>query len=250
MSSRTTARLVAGTAALGAALLCSTVTADAALTAPQADAFFVSASGPISVAATPHSTYPPGGNVSVAALSVGPFASDNTVSANTTGDPSTGDATAEAQAENLALTLAGLGTLNLGAIDSKCTATPSGSNGTSSIASATFTTLLGTTTTVNIPNGAGSVDIAGGLATLKFFPSSTDTSTGVLTIDALQITLLHSTQTFTIAQASCGGAPAVNTNPSPMISAPVAAGAGAVAMVGGVVAMRRRKRGKSVVDGL
>ena len=249
MNSRSTARLVAGAAALGG-LLCTAVPAHAALSAPVADAFVVSSSGAVTVSPTPHSNYPgpPTNTQTVVGINVAPFASDATLTAKTSGSPSAGTSSAEAKAENLTVTLGPTASLVLGAIDTKCDATQSGANGSSSIASASFK-VLGVSTAINIPNVTTTISLPLSLGSLQFFPSSSD-SNGVLTEAALKITLLNGTQTLTIAQAQCGGAAPVIVNPTPMISAPVAAGAGATAVIGGVVYLRRRKSAKDTVSSI
>ena len=249
MTSRSTARLVAGAAALGG-LLCTAVPSHAALSAPVADAFMVSSTGVVTVSPTPHSNYPgpPTGPQTVVGISVAPFASDATLSATTSGNPSTGTSSAEAKAESLTVSLGSGVSLVLGAIDTKCDATPSGANGSSSIANASFK-VLGVSTAITIPNVTTTISLPAGLGSLQFFPSSSD-SNGVLTEDALKINLLNGTQTLTIAQAQCGGAQPVVVNPTPMISAPVAAGAGATAVIGGVVYLRRRKSAKDTVSSI
>jgi hypothetical protein len=246
MNSRTTARLVAGAAALGG-LLCTAVPAHAALSAPVADAFVVSSSGVLTVSPTPHSNYPgpPTGTQTVVGISVPPFASNATLTATTSGSPSAGTSSAEATAENLTVALGGVVSLVLGAVDTTCNATQSGAHSNSTIANAHFV-VAGIPATINIPNTPTTISLPANLGSLDFFPSSTDAN-GVLTADALTIHLLNRTQTLTIAQAQCGGAPPVITNPTPMISAPMAAGAGATAVIGGVVYLRRRKSGKAAV---
>lgn len=249
MTSRTTARLVAGAAALGG-LLCTAVPAHAALSAPVADAFVVSSTGAVTVSPTPHSNYPgpPTGTQTVVGINVVPFASNATLTATTSGNPSAGTSSAEATAENLTVTLGTGVSLVLGAIDTTCNATQSGSNGTSSIANASFV-VAGISTAINIPNVTTTISLPGTLGSLTFFPNSTDAN-GVLTEDALKISLLNGTQTLTIAEAKCGGAAPVVVNPTPMISAPVAAGAGATAVIGGVVYLRRRKSAKDTVSSI
>ena len=251
MNSRTTARLVAGAAALGG-LLCTAVPAHAALSAPVADAFVVSSSGAVTVSPTPHSNYPgpPTGTQTVVGVNVAPFASNGTLTATTSGSPSAGTSSAEATAENLTVTLGTGVSLVLGAIDTTCNATQSGANGSSSIANASFV-VGGISTAINIPNVTSTISLPLSLGSLQFFPSSSD-SNGVLTEDAIKITLGtgNLTQTLTIAQAQCGGAPPVVVNPTPMISAPAAAGAGAAAIIGGVVYLRRRKSSKDTVSSI
>ncbi|HET9168598.1 MAG TPA: hypothetical protein VFN97_04145 [Actinospica sp.] len=245
MNTRTTARLVAGAAALGG-LLCTAVPAHAALSAPVADAFMVSSSGIVTVAPTPHSNYPgpPTGLQTVSSIAVAPFASNSLLSANTTGDPTAGTSFAEAKADSLTVALGGLTSLVVGAVDTTCNGTPTGNSGNSTIASLAFK-VGPITTPITLSNVPTTISIPGGLGSIQTFPSSTNPTTGVLTNAALKINLLNGTQTLTVAQASCGGAPPVSVNPTPMVSAPAAAGAGAAAIIGGVIMLRRRRKGAS-----
>lgn len=250
MIPRTKARLAAGALALGG-LMCSALPAHAALASPQASAFVVQADalgGFAAVPATPSSAYPTGGTVTTAGIAVGPFASSATLTATTAGDPSTGTSSASATVEQLGVTLPLGNSIALTGINSTCNATPTGATGSGTIATGRVTLLglpginlaanAGKNTTVSVP----------GVATIVLNQQSTDTN-GVLTVNALHITLLGGAgANIIIGQAKCGGAPPVNINPTPMISAPVAAGAGATAAIGGVVMVRRRNRGKNVFD--
>jgi hypothetical protein len=248
MIPRTKARLAAGTLALGG-LMCSAVPAHAALTAPQANAFVVSATAigtTVAVPATPSSTYPPGGTNTVVGLSVGPFATDSTLTATTGGDPATGDANASATVEKLGITLPAGNSISLTGIKSTCTATPAGATGSGTIAGGTIS-VLGIPTTL-AADAAPNTTVNLAVAKIVLNEQTTDAN-GVLTVNAVHITLLGGAgANLIIGHAQCGGAPAVNTNPTPMISAPVAAGAGATAVVGGVVMVGRRRRGKNVFD--
>ena len=248
MNSRTKARLAAGTLALGG-LMCSAVPAHAALTAPQANAFVVSATAigtTVAVPATPNSTYPTGGTSTVVGLSVGPFATNSTLTATTSGDPSTGDAAASATVEQLGVTLPAGNSVALTGINSTCTATPSGATGSGVIAGGTIR-VLGIPTTLKA-NAAPNTTVNLAVAKIVLNEQTTDAN-GVLTVNAVHITLLGGAGAdIIIGHAQCGGAPASNVNPTPMISAPVAAGAGATALVGGVVMLRRRNGGKGMFD--
>jgi hypothetical protein len=248
MIPRTKARLAAGTLALGG-LMCSAVPAHAALTAPQANAFVVSATAignAVAVPATPSSTYPPGGTNTVVGLSVGPFATDSTLTATTGGDPATGDANASATVEKLGVALPAGNSVSLTGINSTCTATPAGATGSGTIAGGTIS-VLGIPTTL-AANAAPNTTVNLAIAKIVLNEQTKDAN-GVLTVNAVHITLLGGAgANLIIGHAQCGGAPAVNTNPTPMISAPVAAGAGATAVVGGVVMVGRRRRGKNVFD--
>jgi hypothetical protein len=248
MIPRTKARLAVGAVALGG-LMCSALPAHAALTAPQANAFVVSATAigtAVAVPATPDSTYPTGGTQTVAGLSVGPFATDATLTATTAGDPSTGTSSASATVEQLGVAIPGA-SIALTGINSTCNATSTGATGSGVIAGGTVT-VLGVPTTLAANAAPNTTVSVPGIATIVLNQQTTNAN-GVLTVDALHITLLGGAGAdIIIGQAQCGGAPPVTTNQTPMISAPVAAGAGATAVVGGVVMVGRRRRGKSVFD--
>jgi len=249
MIPRTKARLAAGTVVLGG-LLCTAIPAHAALTTPQANAFVVSAGAIgnlVAVPPTPTSSYTPGGTTTTLGLAVGPFATNATLTAKTSGDPSTGDASASATVENLGVTIPGA-TIALTGINSTCNATPAGATGSGVIASGSVKLPLLPAITLKAGAGPNTGVSIPGIASIVLNQQSTD-SNGVLTVNAVHITLLGGAgANLIIGHASCGGAPAVNTNPTPMISAPVAAGAGATAVVGGAVMLRRRNRGKNAFD--
>jgi len=252
ISPRTKARLAASAIALGG-VLCTAMPAHAALTSPEANAFVVSATAIgnlVAVPPTPTSTYPPGGTTTLVGLAVGPFATSSTLTADTSGDPGTGTSHASATVEQLGVTLPLGVSVALTGVNSTCNApaTPGVATGSGVIASGAVD--LPILPDVNLaanaaPNTAVNIP---GVASIVLNEQSTD-SDGVLTVNAVHITLLGGTAgDIIIGHAECGGAPPADTNPVPMVSAPVAAGAGATAIVGGVVMLRRRNRGKSVFD--
>ena len=251
MNPRTKARLAAGTVALGG-LMCTALPAHAALLpSPQSSAFVVSADALGTFAAvppTPVSSYPTNpGPVTDLGLAVGPFATDATLTANTAGDPSTGDDSASATVENLGISLPLGNSIALTGVNSTCNATPAGATGSGLIAGGTIT-VLGVPTTLKA-NAAPNTTINLAVAKIVLNQQTTDPATGVLTVNAVHVTLLGGAgANIIIGQAKCGGATPITTNQTPMISAPVAAGAGATAAIGGVVMVRRRNRGKSVFD--
>ncbi len=204
--------------------------AHAALTSPQANAFVVSADAIgnlVAVPPTPTSTYPSGGTNTVVGLSVGPLATNATLTAKTTGDMSTGASSASATVENLSVNLGGLATVSLTAINSTCTATapPAAATGSGTIASGSVK--LPILPAINLAaNAAPNTTVAvPGIASIVLNEQSTD-SNGVLTVNAVHIKLLGgAAANVIIGHAQCGGAPATNTNPTPMISAPKQAAA-------------------------
>lgn len=242
MTSHTFRRLATGTAALGTAVLCGMAPAHAALTSPVANAYVVSANvaSLVVVPPTVTSTYPPGGANSLAALNLGPI-NAKVLQAATSGNPSTGTSSAGAGVAGVAVNLGGLATLNAGAVQATCTATPNGATGSASVAnlSATIANLL--PTALNVPiNPAPNTTVAiPGIASITLNEQSTDAN-GVLTVNAIHVTGLNGAlANVVIGHAQCGGAPA--TQAVSMVNPGVAAGAVALAGVGGVVALRRRK---------
>jgi len=247
MSSRTRRRLAAGAAVLGG-LVCAAAPAQAALTSPQADAFVVSANAFgnfAAVAPTPHSTYPSGGTVTVLGLNVGPIATNATLTATTGGDPSTGNSSASATVDNLSVNLL-VASLAVTGVNSTCTATPSGATGSGTIATGSVKGPLGTTLVTlaanAAPNTAVTIPLIGSVVLNE---QSTD-GNGVLTVNAVHIKVLPTLNAadVVIGHAQCGGAPPVQ--PTPMVSAPIAAGTAAMAVTGGVVYLRRRNQAKGV----
>ncbi|MFE7558630.1 choice-of-anchor P family protein [Kitasatospora sp. NPDC057500] len=243
-------RFLAGSA-LAAALLTSVAgPAYAALTSPEAYAYVVSADAFGSLASvppTPTSTYPPGGTTTLAGLSAGPFATNDTLTATTAGDPTTGTSSASATVDSLGIDFGPLGSAALTGINSTCTATPSGATGSGTIASGTVTLPFPlppvslqanapANTTVSIP----------GIGTAVLNEQTTDAD-GVLSVNAVHFTLLPALNgaNLIIGHAECGGAsPAV---PIPMINAQVASATGATVLAAGlgIVYLRRRNSGNA-----
>lgn len=245
MRTITRRRLAAGAAVFGAAL-CGATPAHAALTTPQANAYVVSADAIgsiIAVMPTPNSTFAPGGTTTLAGISAGPFASSSTLTSTTSGDPTSGTSAASATVQSLTANLGALiGSLSVTGVNSNCNATPSGATGSGVIASGTITALglLPITLQANASPNTG-VNVPG-IGSLVLNEQATDPTTGVLTVNALHLTLLSSLggANVVIGHVSCGGTPP--TVPTPMISAPVAGGTTAAAAFGGVVYLRRRRR--------
>ena len=245
MSSRTRRRLAAGAAVLGG-LVCAAAPAHAALTSPQANAFVVQANAfgnSAAIAPIPVSNYPSGGTVTVVGLNVGPIATNATLTATTAGDPTMGTSSASATVDNLTVN-ALVASIAVTGVNSTCTAGPNGATGSGVIASGTVKSPLGVTlvtlaanaspnTTVNVPL----------IGSVVLNEQSTD-SNGVLTVNAVHIKILPTLNAadVVIGHAQCGGAPPVQ--PTPMVSAPIAAGASAMALTGGVVYLRRRNQAK------
>lgn len=243
MSTRSRRLLAAGAAVVGG-VLCATTPAHAALTSPQAQAYVVSATALGTLAAvspTPLSTYPPGGTQTVVGLNAGPFATNSTLTSTTAGDPTAGTSSASATVDQLNLNL-GVATGAVTGVNATCNATPSGATGSGTITGGSLTAPLlpPLTLTANAaPNTALSIP---GVLSVVLNEQSTD-SNGVLTVNAVHITLLGGTGgDVIIGHAQCGGALPVQA--TPMISPEVGTSAAAAMAVGGVVYFRRRNRGQ------
>ena len=246
MSSRSRRRIAAGAAVLGG-VLCTAMPAHAALTSPVASSYVVSATAIgnlVAVPPQPSSTYPPGGTNTLANLTLGSITTNSLMTATSGGDPSTGDASSSATGDHLGVSLGGLASLTFTGINSTCTATPSSTTGSGLITGAVLDVAgVKTTLTVNEAPNSG-LTLPGGLGSLVFNQQST--TNGVLTVNAVHLTLAGGAgANVIIGQATCGAAPPVL--PTPMVSAPIAAGTSAAALAGGVVFMRRRN-GKSLLD--
>jgi hypothetical protein len=251
MSSRTRSRVAVGAAVLGG-LLCNALPAHAALTTPESTAYVVSADaigGILAVAPIPTSAFAPGGTNTVIGLHAGPFATDSALTATTAGDPTTGDSSASATVDSLALDFGALGSAALTGVNSNCTATPAGATGGGVIAGGTVTVLgLPIALAADAAPNTG-VNVAG-LGSIVLNEQSTDAD-GVLTVNAFHLTLLPALggANVIVGHVTCGGAPPVVE--TPIVATPIAAGTSAAALAGGVVFMRRRRRssnGKSVFD--
>lgn len=190
--------------------------APAANTTPQAEAYVVAAEalgGLVAVPPTPDSKYPHGGTVTVAALNLGPIATDATLSATTAGDDKAGTASASATAEHLTLTVPLVGALDVTGVQATCNApaAPGDATGTAVIATATFTPVQPAAplppvppVTITIPAGKNQTVTVPGLGSIVFGKQTTD-GDGNLTVEAADITLTGG-QEVVLGYAECGGA--------------------------------------------
>ncbi|MFD8593997.1 choice-of-anchor P family protein [Kitasatospora sp. NPDC059646] len=244
MTTVSTRRRVLAGAALAAGLFCSTAPAFAALTSPEATAYVVSAdalNGAAAVPPQPLSTYPPGGTVTEIGLTVGPFATNSTLTATTAGDPAAGTSSASATVDQLGITFGPTLTAALTGVSATCEATPSGATGNGVIASGTVTVLgVPTTLQANAPVNTG-VTVAG-LGQLVLNEQSTDAN-GVLTVNAVHFTLLPALggANVIVGHVECGGAPPAGTVPMINTKVGVIGGSLAAATVLGTAYLRRRR---------
>ncbi|MFJ5926359.1 choice-of-anchor P family protein [Kitasatospora sp. NPDC092948] len=238
----TRTRVLAG-AALAAGLFCSAAPAFAALTSPEATAYVVSAdalNNNVAVPPQPLSTYPPGGTQTEIGLTVGPFATNSTLTSTTAGDPTLGTSSASATVDQLGLTLGPGLTGDVSGVQATCNATPNGATGNGIIASGTLTVLgIPTTLEANAPKNT-SVTVPG-LGDLILNEQSTDAN-GVLTVNALHLTLLPTLggANVIIGHVECGGAPAATAVPMVNTQVGLIGGSLAAATVLGSVYLRRR----------
>ncbi|MGW4380258.1 choice-of-anchor P family protein [Kitasatospora sp. NPDC004531] len=240
VSTRT--RVLAG-AALAAGLFCSAAPAFAALTSPEATAYVVSAdalNGAAAVPPQPLSTYPPGGTQTEVGLTVGPFATNSTLTATTAGDPTTGTSSASATVDQLGLTFGPGLTGSLTGVNSTCDATPNGATGNGVIAGGTVT-VLGIPTTLQANAPVNTAVTVPGLGDLILNEQSTDAN-GVLTVNAVHLTLLPALggANLIIGHVECGGSVPVVTVPMVNTQVGVIGGSLAAATVLGTLYLRRR----------
>ncbi|MFJ9691551.1 choice-of-anchor P family protein [Kitasatospora sp. NPDC101183] len=244
---RTRTRVLAGTALTAVGLLAVGAPAYAALPAPAASAYVVSADAVgtlVSVPAQPASTYPSGGTSTLAGIHLGPFNTASVLTATTTGDPTAGTSSASSSVSAISLNLIAA-SASLNGVNATCTATPTGATGSGTITSGSVTVAL---IPINLPVGAApntGVSLPG-LGSVVLNEQSTDAN-GVLTVNAAHFTLLPTLNgaNVVIGHAQCGGAdPATAV---PMISPKVAAAGGGLAVAGlAALYLQRRRRAGSL----
>ncbi|MBO1414917.1 choice-of-anchor P family protein [Streptomyces sp. FH025] len=241
MSTRTSIRVLAG-ATLATGILATATPAFAALPAPQADAYVVSTEalgGMVAVAPSPESTYPSGGTQTLVGLNVGPVATTSVLTATTAGNPADGTSSASATVDKLGLNL-GVASVSLNGVNSTCTATPTGATGSGLIAGGTITVgLLPTNLQANAPaNTKVDIPLVGSIV----LNEQTTDANGVLTVNAVHITLLPSLNgaNLVIGHAQCGGAePAASV---PMINPTVAGASGGAVIAAALATVYVRRR--------
>lgn len=241
MRTRTRNRVLAASV-LAVGVLSVASPAYAALPAPVADAYVVSTealAGMVAVAPSPESTYPSGGTRTLVGLNVGPVATDATLTATTAGNPADGTASASAAVDRLGLNL-GVASVSLTGIDSTCRATPAGATGSGLIAGGSISVAgIPTNLQANAPaNTRVSIPLVGSVV----LNEQTTDADGVLTVNAVHITLLPSLNgaDLVIGHAECGGAePAAAV---PMINPSVAGMGGGVVLAGVLATVHVRRR--------
>lgn len=216
MRLRTGLRACGMAAALLGTALGAVAPASAANTTPQAEAYVVAVEalgGLVAVPPTPDSKYPHGGTMTVAALNLGPIATDATLTATTAGDDKAGTASALSAAEHLTLTVPLVGALDVTAIKATCDApaAPGEATGSGVLATATFTPVQPAAplpplppVTITIPTGKNQTVSVPGLGSIVFNKQTTDDD-GNLTVEAADITLTGG-QEVVLGYAECGGA--------------------------------------------
>lgn len=208
-----TLRVLAATGTVGALMLISASSAAAVDPGANSSAFGLSATnvlGLVDIAPTPQSICPQGSTESALPVSLGALGNVGVLNASTTCDSAAGTSTATGGAADVALLgVAGARTITADVISAQCSATapadPTGSTTVANlfIAGVRINVPVGSTTpqTINIP----------GVATVII--NEQTLSNGVLTVNALHITLLGGALgDIIIGQASCGpntAAPAI-----------------------------------------
>jgi hypothetical protein len=146
---------------------------------------------------------------------------------------------AAASVNGTAITLSAIASLTADAITSSCVYDPNTNTvtGASALTGAAFT-VLGIPTALAANPAPNTVVGIPGIATITLNRQTT-AGDGTLTVDALAVSLIGSTQTITISTSLCNQA---DLAPVPMMPAPVAAGALAAFVVGGTGLQLRRRR--------
>ncbi|MFI9627442.1 choice-of-anchor P family protein [Streptomyces sp. NPDC052042] len=247
MRIRTRNRVLASSALVAGALSVA-APAYAALPAPKADAYVVSSealAGAVAVAPTPHSTYPSGGTETLVGLNLGAFTTTSVLTADTEGNPADGTSKASAAVDKLGLDL-GVASVSLTGIESTCAATPSGAKGSGLIAGGSISVLgIPTNLQANAPaNTKISIPAVGSIV----LNEQTTDADGVLTVNAVHITLLPALNgaNLVVGHAECGGAEPAEA--VPMID-PTVAGATGGAAIAGVLATVYLRRRNAAADG-
>lgn len=204
-----TLRVLAATGTVGALMLISASSAAAVDPGANSSAYGLSVTGLLTIAPTPQSTCPPGSTESVLAPSLGALGSIGLINASTTCTSATGTSTATAGAADVAL----LGTaaapaISADLISAQCSATaPADPTGSTTVVNLRVAGVL-----VDVPVGSTTpITIDVPLVGTVIINEQT-LSGGVLTVNALHITLLGGVTDIIIGHVSCGpntAAPAI-----------------------------------------
>ncbi len=224
-------------AALGAVAATSLALAPVASAAPgQTSSTGLACGGLVTCGPFAASAFPAGpATNSVASAAVGTLLTTGVI--NTTANA--GGATASVA--DLNVRLSALRSLTATAVSSQCTvnSTSGAVSGSTSIVNGTVTVLTGTPITLATSPAPNSTVSVAGLATITLNRQTTAPD-GTLTVDAIYVQLLNSTQTITVASSVCGP----RVLPIPVVAPAVAVGGAAVAVVGlpalGMFLYRRR----------
>lgn len=239
-------RRIKGLAKAGASLslaggILAAAAGPAAAAAPN-EAYGAAASGLISVAPVDEATYPGTSPVTAATISITGLLTTGVVT------DTAGATSASSTIANVSATLSPLATLTADAVASSCTFdTNTGTvSGTTTITNGqVVVTGLGGTTIALAANPTPNTTVTvPGIATITLNRQTTATD-GTLTVDAIYVSLLGTTQTLTIGTSVCNAA---SVAPVPVLPGKaMAAGLGTLGMLGlgGVVyhVSRRRRRG-------
>jgi hypothetical protein len=197
----------------------------------------VDAAGLISAGPLAQSTFPGTSPNSLATVNVAGLITTGLV--NTTADATS----ASAQVANPAVTLSAVASLSAGAVSSSCSFDTNGGGvtGTSSIVGGNFT-VLGIPTALAANAAPNTVVGIPGVATVTLNKQTT-AADGTLTVNAIDVALIGSTQTLDIATSVCNAASLAPVPVLPGMALPIGLGALGVFGLGGLgFVMARRRR--------
>jgi hypothetical protein len=203
------------------------------------EAYGAAATGLINVSPLGLATFPGTSPVTVANVNIAGLLTTGIVT-------DTADATsASSTIANVAVHLSALATLRARAVTSSChfDANTGTVTGTSSIANGRVVLLNGLPITLNAAAGPNTTVTVPGVATITLNRQVT-ASDGTLTVDAIYVNLLNSTQTLTIAASVCNAASLAPVPVLPGAALPIGLGAIALLGLGGLgfqVSRRRRQ---------
>jgi len=193
------------------------------------EAYGAAATGLISVSPLAEATYPGTSPVTLAHLSIPGLLATDAVK-------DTADATsASSTIANPAVTLSALADVRADAVTSSCQFDPNTGmvTGTSGITNGRVTLLGSRPITLNAAAGPNTSVSVPGIATITLNRQVTAPD-GTLTVDAIYVSLLGSTQTLTLGTSVCNAASLAPVPVLPGLALPIGLGALGLLMVGGM----------------
>ena len=233
---------VAASASLVAGAIMATAGPAAAASPNSADG--AAATGLITLNPVAPATYPGTSPNTVATLNVANLITTGIIT-------DTADATtASSTIANPAVTLSTLATLRARVITSSCAFDPNTDavTGTATLANARVAILGAANIALDANPAPNTTVTVPGVATLTLNRQTTDPADGTLTVDAIYVDLLGSTQTITIGTSVCNAASLAPVPVLPGMALPIGLGALGVFGLGGLgFVMARRRRSTATV---